>query len=281
MGDIQKFLADQDEAAKKQADSKLAVPGQAGFEWPKPEYDAAWQQHCRQNQQTGMFEPLHPDWAPEARKLNAAIDVRRQNSERLLDDLPSVLNSYLSPREEALKKSLFDEAVRLVRQEFSTQQQRTASQSYIDAHLKDFFACDQTGQVVHDASGDPVLSPKGIAMQGYVQELREMGATDENRIIAKADQLVAADEAAGKFVQPGQPRRQPESGGLPIPGVRQRAAPANRFLDRVAGNRLGDGRTQQRGGRIPDDTAPLTTRRPGSRVDYDAIFEESRKEHGL
>lgn len=251
LGEFNEFIKAKEveaKAAAEEAQKKAAIPV---FDWQKAEYDASLEQYCKFNAETGRYEARHPDWSPHARKLNEAIEARRQNSQRLVDKFPELLDQYYGPREAALREKILAEALELVRKEFTQRNQQTATEQWIQEREKDLYVFDAGGKPIIDVEGMPRLSPKGEALRAHAEDLSKSGITDPEKIREYAWRAVVADEASGKFGAPAKPI------AAPTPP----AHPTNhkRFLDRFA-NRGGEPpqRLQQRGGSIPDDTAPRT-----------------------
>lgn len=275
MSEIQEFLAQKDREAQEAAAAEAAKNAPPAFEWNRVQEDPSWRQHCRINEQTGRWEAIHPDWSNEARQLNAAADARANNSRRLVDDMPSVLEAFFGPRETQLRESINEQVAKIVEQKFAEIRQAEEDSRYIKEHEKDLFVFDATGNQVFGQGGQSLLTPKGQALAGYINDFQQNGVTNIGLARQYAERLVAADEAAGKFGQP----KTPTPGATPtIPAAP--ASPMNKFLSRV----VGDGRTGQRGGRLqtPDDTAPRggVRRARGSMPDLGVILDEARRENG-
>jgi hypothetical protein len=270
MGDFQAYLAAKEEEAKAAAEEAIKAATPPALEWRKTEYDPQWERFCEQDPRTGMWSPLGgaPQFAGYAQKLNDVQEARRLNSQDLLGDFPGLLDKYFAPRETSLKQTIIEEARKLVREEFAQRQQEIEVQAYIQLHAKDFYQQDSGGQVLVGVDGQPRLTPKGEAMAMHAQELRESGMNDPNVIRQYAEIAVAADEAAGKF-GPAKPQAV----------VQPTIAPPEKkklFLDRVTKNL----RSPQRGGSIPDDTAPTGTQQNPS-DDFDAVLRRVAAQQGV
>ena len=271
MGDFQAYMAAKEEETRAAAEEATKAATPPALEWRKAEYDPQWERFCEQDARTGMWSPLGgaPQFAAYAQKLNDVQEARRLNSQELVSDFPGLLDRYFAPRETSLKQTIIEEARKLVREEFAQRQQEIEAQAYIQLHAKDFYQCDATGNPVVGADGQPRLTPKGEAMAMHAQELRESGMNDPNRIRKYAEIAVAADEAAGKF-GPAKPQ------AAAVPVVVPPPEKKKLFLDRVTKNL----RSPQRGGSIPDDTAPTGTQQNPS-DDLDAVLRRVAAQQGV
>ena len=250
LGDFQEYIKQRDEEAarlKAEEDAKAAAP--PPIKWRQVEYDPQWERYCEVDERTGLYRPIHPDFAHHARKLNEAVEARRENAQRLYD-LPNLLDEYFDPRQKTLHDTLLKEVEEVVEQRIQALQQQAETNAYVQERAKDFYQLDQAGNVVVGPDGYAALSPKGEAMMRYLQELREAGITDPAKLRTWAEARLAADEAAGSFGKPTPPPTEP----APAP-VRKK-----KFMERVP----------QRSGTIPDDTAPA-----GTPQNQSATFEEN------
>ena len=270
MAEWQEFLQGKEAEAQRIAAEEAKKATAPAIDWQKPEWDPNWLQHCRQDPTTGLYEPIHPDWAPEARKLNNAIDARRFNSQRLVDEFPDLLDKFYGAKEKLLKETLLGEVRGLVQAEFLARQNQERTSAFLEKHAKEIFQYDAAGKIVMDAPGQPRLTARGQALGEHAQRLVDKGVSDPEFIQTTAEALVAADAAAGKFGPPGQPA---PSG--PPPGNGEPAPRSKRFLRRVLTNE----RTVPRGGAVPDDTAP---QRPGPNpsANLSAIMDRIAQERG-
>jgi hypothetical protein len=271
MSDFQEYLTAKEAEAAKAAEAAAQAAAPPPLEWKKAEYDPAWERYCQVNQQTGRYEPIHPDFAPYARKLNDVAEARQYNSRKVLDDLPGILDQYSTSREATLKQAILNEARALFQQELANRQVEQATNSWISEHEKDLFVHDATGRTVFGPDGNQRLTPKGEALRMHAEALREGGMSNPDQIREYAWRAVAADEAAGRFRQGA-----PAVPAVPVPAP---AARPQRFLNRFAGN-AGNGRTPSRGGGIPDDTAPQSiTAAPSG--DLRGIVDRLASEQGI
>jgi len=232
-------------AAETAAAEKAKLP----FEWRSVERDQSWEQHCERDPASGRFVAKTLDGLQYAEKLNAYEDAQKHNAQDLLTNYPEMttqlVDSRLSAFEEKLN-TLIDERWEQKQTEASVTQ---STDTWITEHAKDVFVLDATGNAVVGPDGNERLSPKGEALRTHATELQASGMSDPAMIRDYAWRAVVADEAAGKLSSA-------VTSTPVIPPVVTPPTTPNRFLDRLVGSQNGNGQTQQRGGGIPDDTAP-------------------------
>ena len=273
MGDFQAYMAAKEEDARVAAEDAAKAAAPPALNWRKAEYDPQWERFCEQDARTGMWQPLGgaPQFAAYAQKLNDVQEARRLNSQELVSDFPGLLDRYFAPRETSLKQTIIEEARKLVQEEFAQRQRESEAQAYIQQHAKDFYQQDAAGQLMVGSDGQPRLTPKGEAMAMHCQALAESGMSDPARIRQYAEIAVAADEAAGKFGAPVAPVAAPPV-AVPAPAHEKKKL----FLERVTKNQ----RSPQRGGSIPDDTAPAGTQQNPS-ADLGDVIRRVASQQGV
>jgi len=254
MGEIEEYLKQKDEEAQVAAAEAAKAAEPPALEWRKAEYDPSWERYCQVNQQTGLWEPIHHDFAQYARKLNEATEARRLNSQRVVDDLPGLLDTYFNPRQTAIEKAVLKKVEELVEQQFQSRQQQTQTAELLKAHEKEWYVLDGAGQPAMLPNGEPKLSPIGEAVAHFAQEARSLGIADPGAIQKYALNMVDAAKATGKLVATSTPSVIPAPNS-PIPGVSGQGAarnPNGRFLRRLPNA----DRLSQRAGNIPSSGEP-------------------------
>ena len=256
LGEFQEFVKAQ-EAEAAQAKAKEAEP--PSLNWKHVEYDPAWERYCEIDERTQRYKPLHPDFAQYARKLNDVVEARQANAQRLYN-LPEVLDEYATPRLKTLEEKLLQKAEEIAVRKIQEWQQQTEATRYVEEKAKDFYQHDTTGQMVLGDDGYPLLTPKGEAMAHYCKQLQDGGMTDPATIRQWAETRLAADETAGKFGKPSN-NDQLQTPSTLTPATIPAPIRKRKFVERAI-------RTPQRGGTLPDDSAPNAIQNP------DATFEE-------
>ena len=269
IGEFQEYLAAKEAEAAKAAEEAAKSAEPPPLDWRKADFDPELLQYCGTDPKTGRYVALHDDWVSHARKLNEATEIRRLNSQRLVDEFPDLQEQYIAPRLAAAQKATLEQVKEFVAQEFQTWKQEAKSEKYIQENLKDFCQHDAAGDLLRDNEGFRVPTPKGRAMVNYDAQLRAAGTTDEGLIQRMTKLAVADDEAAGKFGTPV-PLVPSGNGQTPAP-----TPPPKKFL-----RRLGPDRSPQRGGTIPDDTAPTHASQNPS-ASFEEIADRIASEQGI
>jgi len=248
--------AEQAKAAAAAAKEQAKPP----IDWRKADYDPAWEQHCARDPKTGRYVAQTLDGLQYAEKLNAAEEAMRDNSRDLLTKFPELVDKIVETRLAAKLAEYDKQYDQRWNQNWSARQSEGSFNSWIDQRKQDLFAFDASGAPVIGTDGNQALTPVGTAFLQRVEQLKAMGATNMDAIREDAWNTIAATHggqapAAVAPVAPPKPVQPP------------------RFLSRFAGN-TGNTRTQQRGGGIPDPSAPLfddNDATPGFREIFDRV----------
>jgi 2-oxo-4-hydroxy-4-carboxy--5-ureidoimidazoline (OHCU) decarboxylase len=253
---------EQQKAAEAAAKEEEKLP----FEWRSVERDQSWEQHCERDPKSGRYVAKTLDGLAYAEKLNAYDDAQQRNAQDLLSKYPQYTQKLIDARLAAFEKKIDEHFER----NWEQRQVRNSTDTWIQEHEKDLFAHDATGNVIIGPDGNQKLSAKGESLRMHAEALQTAGMSNPEQIREYAWRAVAADEAAGKIVPP-----------VPVaPAPIAAPTPPNRFLSRFAGNIPGNGRTQNRGGGIPDPTAPHSiTAAPSG--DLREIVDRLAREQGV
>ena len=107
--------------------------------------------------------------------------------------------------EKEFDKLFIDRYGRLMDEYREEQHVRTQEQAVNDINVRNadwLYQNDpRTGQAVMDHSGEPVLSPQGERVIGYINGLRESGMTDPQQLWDTASRLLAGELAQGALHQ--------------------------------------------------------------------------------
>ena len=242
-------------AAKEQAKPPI--------DWRKADYDPAWEQHCARDPKTGRYVAQTLDGLQYAEKLNTAEEAMRDNSRDLMTKFPELVDKIVEARLAAKLAEYDGQYNQRWQQNWDARQSEGNVNSWIDQHNKDLFAFDAAGAPIIGADGNQALTPVGTSFLQRVEQLKAMGATDIDAIREDAWRTVSAKAGVGA------------QGSGPTQVAAPPAQPAQppRFLSRFAGN-TGNNRTQQRGGGLPDPSAPLfddSNATPGFREIFDRV----------
>lgn len=140
---------------------------------------------CRQNEH-GLWEPVLPFDADRARFLNDAEMVARQNQERLLLEPDAYIDNRFATREQQLREQIRQELMQELGPDLEFVRETRLSQ------IRAAILGPRESELVagRDASGNPSLSPKGLAFQqAYDHAPQGLNEPDRlNYALALADQ---------------------------------------------------------------------------------------------
>jgi hypothetical protein len=206
--------------------------------WERPEFSPDWLQYVRQDQQTGLYEPIHPALAPYAAKLNAYRQWESEAARRLVNEWPDLVQQQVSVRLQELEKRMSQQFDERLRQGISNYEALNQSRQFVHANLQHFYMMNGDGSVAVDPrTGQQLLTPMGSAFVSYAQEAQRMGHRDPAMIQQYALRLLEADMARGRFGQ--QPAAQQPNGQQPAggngqqPNGQQPASQREAFINRI------------------------------------------------
>ncbi len=261
----------------KQAEAEAAPAEAKKFAWEVPSLDPRSMQACDQDPRTGMFRvpegsALMPGTAENLNKVQA---TREEMAGRLLTEFPSLVNEITSPLIDGLRSEISE-----LKAAFGASQDRIDSERFQQDHAADFYQHDDKGQLVLDqGTGQPMLSPVGAAQQTAEETLRKIDWADPAQVRHVASLFVGQQKELGKFEAPaagangqGTPAATPATTGVAAGEVKRQ-----RFLDRVAPN----DQSPDRGGSIPDATAPEGASQTVNEEDFRKIAHDIARKAGV
>ena len=241
---FQAFLAQQQAVQTQPA----PLPPQQSAIKPKPEFDPAWENRVKYDQETGRYVPADQWTLPDvAEKYNRYQEWKRETAEQLI-------NNYVPP--EQLREQVLTEARQMFQQELGQWQQQQQQRQYVAQavnELAPWVYQQQNGQVVRDQSGRPVLNDTGLAYANAVAQLEQAGVHSP-----EAQHQLAWQMVSSRF-QPQQPA-QPQA-----PAVDPKAA----FVQRAGGPVR---RPNQNASILRADASPTIAQNPS--LPYDLLIDQ-------
>ena len=217
--DYQRYLMEQ-EAAKK--DRATEPPKQTptpvektsekpvALEWDVPEYDPAWGRFCEFDEK-GRAKAVVGDPAivQYAQKVNAYQDWQQRAGDRIVREFPQLVQQAMAQEIAGLR-----EEIQGFRQAAQQERDQSEVQAWMEGHAADFFEHDKDGNLLVDAAGRQIPTPRYEAAVEYYQQLAQSNL-DERVMRQMIDVYLERDELAGRFgdVPAGSraPKRNPRS----------------------------------------------------------------------
>jgi hypothetical protein len=267
-----------------QAATGGAAPAQPTAQQAKFDREAiaAARSTCRQNPETGLWEPVLPFYAEAAKFLNDAEQLARRNSERLLLDPDGWMDEGFTSRAEKLREQLRQEILSELGPDIN------AWREYQLNELRSQFIgpLEQEFVAARDAAGNPTLTPKGQVFDAaYAQAPQGLGEVDRLKYAkAMADQwelqqsrnpTPAATATPFRFT-----KKQPAARPGPAAALPPRD-PRGRFIDSARHSQTNGAQTLP----VPNRAATVraAARRIGTREppkSYEEIYAEEAAKAG-
>lgn len=238
---LSEFQAWQAEQAKPA--ETTPTPEDAKFDWSAPEYDPRWEGMVERDER-GYFKAPDglPSLAPVAEKMNTYRQFQTDALTKFLGNPQDLIHAASADKFTEMEQRITEANQKVIEQAIQQQRNDAEMNAYVQKQEKEIYRHDEKGGMLYDNQGVPMLNPKGQAMAKYANMLETGGVTDPATIRQLLDICLQRDELSGRFQQT--PQTPPQSSTPTQP-----PAPKKRFLDRIR-------RSNNRGGTIPDDTAP-------------------------
>jgi len=263
LSDFQKWQEEQAAQATPAAKPEQPV---SGFEWNAPEYDPRWEGMPIERDERGFYKAPadYPQLAPIAEKMNAYRQFQVDAINKFIHDPQQLIHAATADRLAEIEKRAIEAAEEKIETALAKQRADAEMDAYVQGKAKDIYLHDVQGQLRYKPNGEPMLSPKGQAMAEYGGMLEKAGVTDSALMRQLLDKMIQADELSGRFNSPATPASKPATSP---PVTKQR------FLDRI--------RSNNRGGTIPDPTAPVGSQQQNPDATMQEITRRIAREQGV
>jgi len=203
---LQDYLENLDEFTKYQESQKAPQTNQPTEPtWQTPDYDPAWEQMVKLNQETGRYEPAAEYISPSvAEKVNRWADWQRETARRVTMEpwkvaLEAGGKQYLDEFEQRMLEKI-GEAKETTVAEVTTQQQERQQQSdigeYFNTHANVLFRVDDKGQYEFDTEGNAVLTEAGRVYSTAQEQAQSYGIEGDVALHRFASDRVAEYQRA-------------------------------------------------------------------------------------
>ena len=173
------------------APAAAAKPAAApGLEWKVPEYDPAWERFLQRDDQTGLFKPISPEYAPFAQKANEYAQWRASTGDRMLREFPTLVEQAVASKLQQ-QQTDFDQRVQQAIAEYEQTQQIQRWEQQLGPHV-----------YTTDLPGNQIVTPWGRKFIDTVQAYRQHGVDDVFWIYEQAMAIAGQPPAAGQAMMP-------------------------------------------------------------------------------
>ncbi len=228
-------------------------PEQNKWDWSAPEYDPEWERFVEMGD-NGLFQPLGGLAGAQvyADKLNQRRQWQQRTLNSFLDNPQPIVQQAVAADFASMRKELIDEAKQIVSDSFQKQTTQTEDERFWAN--PDFYEVDANGNMQVGADGRAVHNKLGLAAGQYHQQYAQRSHWTDAEVKEAVMRDIDLDVANGTFAAATPPAAAPTA--EPPSPVTQPPAKKKRFLNRVRNN--------NRGGTVPDPTAPAgTPQNPG------------------
>ena len=264
--DFQKWQQDQQKAPEPEPTPEPS------FKWDAPEYDPRWETMVELDERGYYKAPDGiPSLMPVAEKMNTYRQFMTEKLNQFIRNPRELIQGATADELAAVEKRATENALKQFREELAERDRAAEMNAYVQKQAQDIWVHDETGNVKRNSQGQPLLTPKGSAMSEYAGLAEQLGITDPAGIRQFIDIAVQRDELSGRF-QTTTPAVTP-----PVTPVTAPVPPAEekkRFLRRVAAS-------SNRGGSIPDPTAPNGSQRQNPQATMEEITSRIAREQGV
>lgn len=268
LSDFQKWQAEQETAPAE------PEPAKATFEWSAPEYDVRWENMVERDER-GFYKAPDgiPSLAPIADKMNVYRQFQTDALTKFLGNPQELIHKATADQLAEMERRIVESNQKTIETAIQQQVDDASMNAYVQQQEKDIYQHGADGQIQYDTQGAPMLTPKGHAMSQYATQAEEFGITDVAKIRQFIDMGIQRDELSGRFGKTT-PAAQPTPVAQPTPEPSKPATVRKRrFLDRV--------RSNNRGGTIPDPTAPEGSQQQNPNATMAEITARKAREMGV
>lgn len=158
---------------------KPAEPVADESAWNPPEYDARWTGALQLDEATGMYKARYDGVPPEViAKANERASWERNWQSEFAKNPHEFVKKGLKKELESVEDRAYQRAIKYIEAKNQEQFIDSTVQSTITKHGEWLYQKDVAGNILQDATGRRILSPKGATYYKAVEELAQNGVAD-------------------------------------------------------------------------------------------------------